>query len=358
MGSRAAILVAVLTPSLIRADEPAPKHRPAVEKGLSWLVKNQHRDGHWEAKGGFYPGPMTALAGMALLADGSTLREGRYADNLQRATRWILDRVQPNGLIAQRNVQQEYGRYMYSHGMSLWFLAQVYGDVEDTEQRRLMADALARAVQFSAEAQVLRGGWGYVSRADGNDFDEGAVTYVQLHALFAARNAGIAVPRKVLDAVSGYLRKGQGADGGIIYSLANAGGAGRPIISAEALAAVLGTQMLDRDRTARLTKFVSASFPLDRPFKFNGLDSVYGHFYVSQVAFQLGEGGYAKLVPDSKPEERLTWSRYQAVVFKQLVEQQQADGSWNDTTIGPVFATACALVVLQRDLQPRPSISR
>ena len=70
------------------------KHREAVDKGLAWLVKQQHRDGHWESNGAQNPGPMTALAGLALLLDGNTLREGRYTVNLQRATDWLLARAQ------------------------------------------------------------------------------------------------------------------------------------------------------------------------------------------------------------------------------------------------------------------------
>ena len=45
------------------------KYRPAVKKGLAWLVKQQHKDGHWTANRGQFPVPLTALAGMALLAE-------------------------------------------------------------------------------------------------------------------------------------------------------------------------------------------------------------------------------------------------------------------------------------------------
>ena len=48
---------------------------PVVEKGLEWLKRTQAADGHWEAQGGQYPTTMTALAGMCMLMEGSTLRE-------------------------------------------------------------------------------------------------------------------------------------------------------------------------------------------------------------------------------------------------------------------------------------------
>lgn len=46
----------------------------AIEKGLEYLKKTQAPDGHWEAQGGQYPTTLTALAGMAFLMEGSTLK--------------------------------------------------------------------------------------------------------------------------------------------------------------------------------------------------------------------------------------------------------------------------------------------
>jgi len=60
---------------------------------------------------------------------------------------------------------------------------------------------LTRAVQFTCKAQTSRGGWGYVSVLDGNDWDEGSVSVTQVQALRAARNAGIAIPREAIDKV-------------------------------------------------------------------------------------------------------------------------------------------------------------
>ena len=83
----------------LRAEELAPQYRGAIQKGLEWVAKQQHRDGHWEANGGQYPSAMTALAGMALLMEGSTLREGKYCNNIRRAVDWLTERSQRNGPI-------------------------------------------------------------------------------------------------------------------------------------------------------------------------------------------------------------------------------------------------------------------
>src|SRR6516225_2816681 len=75
-----ALLLPACLPVRSRADEIAPEYRTAVDKGLEWMAKNQNRDGHWEAPGGQYPVTMTALGGMVFLMEGSTIREGKYAD--------------------------------------------------------------------------------------------------------------------------------------------------------------------------------------------------------------------------------------------------------------------------------------
>src|SRR5262245_983383 len=99
-----------------RAEELPKGVQEAVNTGLQWLAQTQSRDGHWEANGGQYPTSMTALGGMCLLMEGSTLREGKYADNIHRAVNWLMQRCQPSGLIGNPLNPTEASRYMYGHG--------------------------------------------------------------------------------------------------------------------------------------------------------------------------------------------------------------------------------------------------
>ena len=130
------LMLSISAAHRLRAEELAPEYQAAIKKGLEWVAKQQHRDGHWEANGGQYPSPMTALGGMVLLMEGSTLREGKYSDNLRRAVDWLSERSQRNGLLANPNNAAEAGRYMYGHGFATLFLAQVYGEEEDNDRRR------------------------------------------------------------------------------------------------------------------------------------------------------------------------------------------------------------------------------
>ncbi|HEY1189897.1 MAG TPA: hypothetical protein VGE74_19765, partial [Gemmata sp.] len=141
-------LVAVPAPSGA-ADETKQQQKDvetAIEKGLEYLKKTQAKDGHWEAQGGQYPTSMTALAGMAFLMEGSTLREGKYSDQVKRAVEWFLNpgRQQPNGLIGDVRNPSESVRYMYGQGFGTMFLASVYGEEEDKEQREKLEKLLKK----------------------------------------------------------------------------------------------------------------------------------------------------------------------------------------------------------------------
>src|SRR5438128_1325754 len=199
-------LVALAFPASVRADELPKEHREAVNKGLEWLAKQQFPDGHWEAAGAQYPLTMTGLSGMAMLMEGSTIREGKYSERIRKAVDWLVARSMPNGMIGNPNIPGEAGRYMYGHGFALLFLSCVYGEEEDGDRRKKLERILTKAVEFTGKAQTNRGGWGYVSAADGGDFDEGSVTITQLQGLRSARNAGIVVPKSIIDKAVKYLK--------------------------------------------------------------------------------------------------------------------------------------------------------
>ena len=120
-------------------------------------------------------------------------------------------------------------RYTYGHGFSMLFLSQVLGEEEDAERREQLIDVLTRAVVFTGRAQTKGGGWGYVSAKDGNDFDEGSTTITQVQGLRGCRNAGIPVPKEIVDKAVDYIKKCTGPDGGVRYNLAApAAAAARP----------------------------------------------------------------------------------------------------------------------------------
>jgi len=346
------VLLSAVPPS--RAEEIPAEYRRVIDKGLEWVAKEQHRDGHWEANGGAYPTTMTGLGGMVLLMQGSTIRDGKYAENIRRATDWLMGCAQRSGLISPL---ANNGRgYIHDHGYALLFLACVYGEEEDGDRRRRLEGILTRAVDFTGKAQTKRGGWGYTSAAEGGDFDEGSTTITQLQAVRACRNAGIAVPRAIIERAQKYLKDATTARGGILYSLAQGGSEGGPALVAAAIAGGFSSGEYNSPEVKKWLTYARTAIPIAQAGRF-GHDE-YTHYYYAQALYVLGDEGYAKLFPDSHDSDRLGWSKYKKVVFPYLVKSQNADGSWNSGNIGAIYTTTCNLTILQLDNGTLPIYQR
>jgi len=205
-------------------------------------------------------------------------------------------------------------------------------------------------VDFACKAQTSRGGWGYISAKDGNDFDEGSVSVTQVQALRAARNAGIVVPKKAIDMTHEYLRKCTTERGGLIYSLSSGGGGERMSITAAGIASMFNTGEYTSPLAKKWLKFVQPQVSLNSVGADQFGHSEYTHYYYAQFLYRLGEDGYAKLFPDSRPHDRLTWSDYRKTTFATLARLQSADGSWNSSAtwgyVGPIYTTALSLSIL------------
>jgi hypothetical protein len=335
----------------------------SIEKGLEWLKKTQAQDGHWEAQGGQYPTTMTAVAGMCFLMEGSTLKEGKYSDQIKKAVDWFLapNRQQPSGLLGAVQNPTESTRYMYGHGFGTMFLASVYGEEEDKEQREKLEKCLKKAVEFIAKAQTSKkakkpegkevdvGGWGYVSAADGGNFDEGSVTITALQGLRAARNAGIPCPKETIQKATDYLEACTTPDGGVIYSWAGAGqalkGQGRPPITAAAVACSFSAGQYKGDLAKKWIKYCKDNIPIA---KGRIAHDEYQNYYFAQFVYVLGDDRYGDMFPKEDKSTWLTWTKYKEAMFPYIIDQQDKNtGSWNGGYIGPVFATATNLTILQ-----------
>jgi hypothetical protein len=343
-----------------RAEELTPEVREAVKKGLDYLAKQQHEDGHWTAPGQGHHVAMTGVAGMAFLMEGSTIREGKYRKNIEKAVTWMMNHSQKNGLIMDTSEGATRG-YMHGHGYATLFLACVYGEEEEGDRRKRLEDILVRAVRFSRLAQTDKGGWGYMSALDGQGFDEGSVTVSQVQSLRAARNAGIAVPNEAITAAVKYLKDSTNGQGGVIYSLAHgAGGPGRPALTCAAICCGFSAGEYHAPMVKKWFEFCKHNAPvLDNtgPGRFGAHDE-YTHYYWAQSVYALGEDRYAKIFPGVKDADNVTWSKYKKTNFPRLLKMQQSDGSWSGGMVGPIFTTAVYLTILQLDLGALPIYQR
>jgi hypothetical protein len=333
-----------------------------IQTGLQYLAEQQKADGHWENPGFGYTTATTALCGMALLMEGSTLQQGKYATHLRKAVDWLMEQSQGNGLIWDRRSNWEANRYMFGHGYGLMLLASVFGEEENGPRRRRLQDILARAVAFTARAQLRCGGWYYDAAQHDAEYDELCVTASQLQALRAAKSAGIAVPKAVIDKARAYLEQATTVRGSVVYSLSSTGGTPRaswhdcPSLTPVAIVSLFSagdySSPLARRWIAscRTNIHVGGEAPETKIWSFT-------HYYYAQVIYSLGDDGYARLFPNSRPDERLTWTNYRTAVFDYLASCQKADGSW-ENAYPPLALTASNLGILQLDNSAVPIYQR
>ena len=323
------LTLAVLSPVARSSDDVDA----IIQRGLGFLASRQKRQGYLEASGGQYRVAMTALSGTAWLAEGSTATTGRYAKNIRAATDYLISMSRPNGLIGYR----EDFHYTYGHGFSMLFLSQVFGEEEDLGRREQIREVLTRSVQFCADAQTSRGGWGYVSAKEGDDYDEGSTCITQVQGLRACRNAGIPVSGEIIDRAKKYIYDCTTARGAVQYHYR--GGGERPPITAAALAALFNAGEYDTELTKKMRTYCESRIWPGRSLSSRAPHWHYTHFYYAQVIYR--QGGDA-------------WKKYRDELENELSARIQPPGYWSDQNIGPVYTTSinCIILLLDKGFLP------
>jgi len=193
--------------------------RAAIERGLTRLTAMQGDDGSFG--GGRYGRHVgiTAIAGLALLADGNLPGRGARGEAVQRALQFVLANTNEAGLLA---ADTSHGP-MYGHGYATLFLGEVYGSAAAGVDTAKVRATLIRAVRLIVDCQNDEGGWRYHPQPYDADL---SVTITQIMALRSARNAGISVPKETIDRAVSYVRRCQNPeDGGFRYMLRGGGSA-------------------------------------------------------------------------------------------------------------------------------------
>jgi hypothetical protein len=337
------MLASIATAASLSAQDAAyppgvtPEVHASIQRGLTWLSQNMANDGSWRNSGGYgsYPAAMTGLAGMALVASGSTPTRGRYWNEVRKSVSFLMKNADANtGVIS---VPAEEGRSMYGHGFATLYLASVYGMEEDLRKQEKLKRVLDKAVGLIASAQSSAGGWIYTP--DSNS-DEGSVTVTQIQALRACRMAGIVVDKKTIDKSIDYIKRCQNGDGSIRYSL-NSGGDGRPAITAAGVAVLYNAGVYDDQ------PFVDKAVQYCMKHMKTSVNTT-GHHYYAQLYW--GQALYQRGGDD--------WTKYYQSMAAWLVKQQSKDGSWQGDGVGTVYGTAIALTILQLPYSYAPIYQR
>jgi prenyltransferase/squalene oxidase-like repeat protein len=332
----------------------------AVACGLKWLADNQEPCGGWVGDaghkqedgyavyhtaqecrddGGAFMG-VSALAGLAFLADGKLPDRGPYSELLDKIIDYVVRHQNEFGYFCDG------GSRMYSHSFAVLFLSQAHGmcnrRAKDVER------ALTAAVQFLQDSQNERGAWRYQPFTVESDL---SVTVCQVQALRAARDAGIPVASDTIDRVVAYVRSSKITDEedevGLFHYKIYGRGARRTTsfaINAAAVTTLHSAGLYDEREYGRALDYVAEEYPRVSARYADHYYFWYGNYYAAQALFT--EGG---------PRWKAYWTRLR----DDLLKRQQSDGRWLDS-VGPgdAFSTAVACLLLRLPAQYLPIFQR
>jgi hypothetical protein len=292
-----------------RKDDSIPAQVDLIyEKGLQYLASTQNEKGAWNDSVGSEPG-VVGLCVAAFLAHGEDPVNGPYAKNIRSGLDYIISHQnEKNGYI---------GSSMYNHAFATKALAEAYGVVDNPK----IAPALRKAVDLILSSQERNRfkAWRYTPES--RDADT-TVTGCQLVTLFAARNAGIAVPEESIRKGLAYLNNNRGGDGAYGYTSASGGKATLTAIGSLCLS--LAKERDSKGYKASLEYLKKNLDYRDRYYPY------YFEYYMSQALFHADDE---------------TWREWNARNIRFLATIQASDGSFPGNQ-GPSFNTAGALLSL------------
>jgi hypothetical protein len=288
-------------------------------RGLQFLARQQGEDGRWQD--GQYGGEpaVVGLAVLSMLAHGDDPNAGPYHVSIRRGLNYILKmRQDKTGYI---------GRSMYNHGFATLVLAEAYGCVDDDR----LGPALDGAVRLIVQSQNRNplGAWRY--SPESTDADT-TVSGAMMVALFAAKNAGIAVPDEALQKGLKFFQRCQTPEGGFGYVANNGPNAARTAIGCLVLA-------LAKEKSSATFKSAFRYLENAPP------ESHYFHYYLYYAA---------QAYFHASPEHWRIWNQKN---IKTLSAAQLPDGSW-EGQFGPTFSTAAALLSLALNYRFLPIYER
>lgn len=288
-------------------------------KGLQYLASTQTEEGAWPDRPYGAEVGVVGLCITAMLAHGDDPNTGPYSSNIRRGLDFIFK---------QQNKETGYiGRSMYNHGFATLAIAEAYGAVEDSR----LGPALERAIRLitSSQDRNPQGAWRYSPESQDADT---TVSGAQIVAMFAARNAGLAVSEESIQKGLRFLQKCQTPEGGIGYTSASGPNGTRSAITVLCYA-------LAKDKNSPV--YTGALRFLQRA----PTESSYQHYnlyYSSQAFFHAG------------PE---LWKEWNSKNIRTLRASQNADGSW-DGSFGATFATCGSLLSMALNYRYLPIYER
>ncbi len=288
------------------------KCEEAVVKGLDWLKATQAQDGSW---GGGNKSAMTGFALLAYLGHCETPLSEKYGDTVLRGITYLVNLgMQNNGKLIQKGGEKdkpwpyEHSIATYALGEATTFCKQLGVTVPN------LPEVTQKAGQYIIDNQHKSGGWDYLYDESGDRGGDLSISAWHVQALKACYHTNMdfrnmrSCIAKALEFVGerqdsnggfGYQGKTPAGDTGGYYTLTGAG--------------VLCYQMWDKGSQSNArngAKYIEKNTKFDYNTEFCDL---YGHYY--EVQAMMNRGGEQ-------------WKKYNALFRDQLLNNQNADGSW------------------------------
>lgn len=299
--------------------------RKATERGLAWLASKQNSDGSWSEARYPHNTAITSFALLAFLSQGHLPNQGIYGKQIANGVRFLLSSAREDGYIVGTR-----GGNMYSHGMATLVLAEVYGLTND----KTIRPVLKKAIDLIVGAQNSAGGWRYTPQPRDADV---SVTIMQVMALRAAKNAGLAVKDSTMqDAIEYIKRCYDERTGGFSYMPGMRPGFAR---TAAGVCVLQLTGEYKASEIPRALEYLKDNFDAREHFW-------YGHYYASHAMHQVGGK---------------EWKDWYSRMVETFLLIQSSDGSWSAyerNSPGPVYQTAIAIISLSVPMNYLPIYQR
>lgn len=354
----------------------------ALDRGLSWMIEAQHGDGGWGAgthqrqdvmnPHAVHTDPATtSMVAMALLRNGTTLTNGRYASNLRRALDHLLNAVESAGENSLNITDQTGTQIQTKLGgnidviLTSQFLSNIQPHLNDNpallkrvkSAQDICIDKIQRAQDDNGS--IAGSGWAGVLQSS-----------FATNALEAAEANGADVDKKALDRARQFQKGNYNAKTGdvntdlgagvVLYSITGS------VRASAKEARKVEEEISKAKREGKLAPSAAPSaenlqkigYARDDAMQYATAYEVYQSAKVEaqreEVMNGFGNNGGEEFLSYLQTGESMiinkddTWQNWYDNVSGRLLKIQNNDGSWNGhhCITSPVFCTATCLLIL------------
>ena len=312
-----------------------PECEDAVVKSLRWMQKTQGKDGSWGPKKTAY----TGLALLAYLGHCETPLSEEFGETVTAAITYLVNvNMKNNGRMAD-DLKDKH--WPYEHAIATYAICEAYTFCKQLGINLPNLDtSVQNSVQWIIDNQHQSGGWDYLYDESGPRGGDLSIAAWHMQALKAAKYTGLDFRnyRRCVSKGVDYVQARQAANGGFGYQGTT------PVGQADGHYTLTGAGALcmQQHKGSSNSEARKGIKYLDKEAKFdwkNGPANLYEHYYNSQA--MINHGG------DS-------WKKYNLLFRDQLLDNQNADGSWSQPAkpgIGnsghAIYNTALATLMLE-----------